>query len=80
MQDELKQRWKQQFLKLEADGVDFISTIPINYDNPTSNQIAESFTKQEFLALKDYSYPRLPHVFWKKIFGQKCYITNSERK
>ena len=77
MKKELKQKWLYNFNKFGADGIDFISSIPINYEDISGNQVDASFTKDEFLELDDYDYPRLPYVFWKIIFGEKCYLTNT---
>ena len=74
MDKELTLRWLYKFNMLGADGIDFVSSIPIDYEDTYNNQVDVSFTKTEFLALDDYAYPRLPYVFWKLIFGQKCYL------
>ena len=80
MDIELRQKWLQKFNMLGADGVDFVASVPVDYENVQSNKIEASFTKKEFLELKDYNYPRLPSVFWKLIFGQKCYLTYDHNK
>jgi len=79
MEAELRCKWIQKFMQLEADGVDFISTLPINYDDPSKNIVAASFTRADFFTLQECSYPRLPYVFWKILFGEKCYINETNK-
>lgn len=76
MQGELRKRWAQKFAKLGADGVDFVSWP----QDPSSGEIYASYTKEDFLMLEDYNYPRSAYVFWKMIFGKKCYLMDNEKK
>ena len=76
MTDELTNRWSQRFDVLEADGIDFVSWP----QDPTQGEIYASYTKEDFLMLEDYNYPRSAYVFWKMVFGQKCYLVENKQK
>lgn len=75
MQDPtLIQSWKQKFNSLGADGVDFVASPERNQDGTPAAEIYSSFTKEEFFQRDDYNYPRSHYVFWRRLFGEKCYI------
>lgn len=68
-------RWTAQFNNKNADGIDFVSSNERDATGKPLGQIYQSYTKEEFFALDDYAYPRSHYVFWRKFFGEKCYIT-----
>ena len=70
MQGALRSRWNQKFVKLHADGIDFVSCD----NNLEKAEIYASYTKDDFFKLDDYNYPRSKYVFWRMLFGNKCYI------
>lgn len=76
MQDpKLIQSWSTKFNSLDADGIDFVASPERDQDGKPLGQLYVSYTKEEFFALDDYAYPRSHYVFWRKFFGEKCYIT-----
>lgn len=70
--------WRQQFNRLKADGVDFVAAFEISSSEITVKKIYSSYTKEEFMKLDDYNYPRSHYVFWRRLFGVKCYILQKE--
>ena len=76
MQDpKLIQSWSTKFNSPDADGIDFVASPERDHDGKPLGQLYVSYTKEEFFALDDYAYPRSHYVFWRKFFGEKCYIT-----
>ena len=76
MTRELGSIWVQRFAQLGADGIDFVSWP----QDPTKGEIYASYTKENFLMIEDYNYPSSAYVFWKMVFGQKCYLVENKKK
>lgn len=67
--------WIEQFNKVDADGIDFVS---FGFNPSCFNQFNKiycSYTKEEFL--EQDSYPRTPYLFWKIKDGIKVYLKNN---
>ena len=69
--------WEEQFEFLGADGVDFV---PYNFNPSCTSQseIYNSYTKEEMLSGR-VVYPRCNYLFWKNVYGLKCYFVDTNK-
>lgn len=75
MQDpKLIKNWSDKFNRYKADGIDFVASKERDQNGKPLGQVYVSYTKEEFFQREDYAYPRSHYVFWKILFGEKCYI------
>lgn len=60
----------EEMIKLNADGVDFVSIVS---DNPLGPEVYCSYSREKWIA-SDRSYPKTGRRYWNMIDGKKVYI------